>query len=143
MTTTAQIGLGAEFWLGNATNVLTKLGEILTVTPPNSQTAEIEATHMGSPNRRREWIAGLIEDGDGTFEMNYTPNSATDILIRAAQTAGLPTTYKIVIPNGAAKWEVSGTCIVRGYQRAIPIDNRMLATLTVRFTGASAEAAGV
>jgi hypothetical protein len=28
---------------------------------------------MGSPNRRREYIAGLIEDGEGTFEMNLCP----------------------------------------------------------------------
>lgn len=144
MTTEAQIGLGTEFWLDNnaGTPVLTKLGEIISVTPPNPQTAEVEATHMGSPNRRREYIAGLIEDGEGTFEMNYVPGSATDVLIRAAQASGLAKNYKIVIPDGAGTWEVTGQCIVRGYSRSLPIDNRMTATLTVRFTGASTEAAG-
>jgi hypothetical protein len=82
MTTNAAIGLGSEFWLDNASGTLTQLGEILTVTPPNPQTAEVEATHMASPNRRREFIAGLIEDGEGTFEMNYVPGSTTDLLIR-------------------------------------------------------------
>jgi len=144
MATEAQIGLGTEFWLDDnaATPVLTKLGEIISVTPPNPQTAEVEATHMGSPNRRREYIAGLIEDGEGTFEMNYVPGSATDVLIRGAQASGLSKGYKIVIPDGTGTWEIEGECIVRGYERSIPIDDRMTATLTVRFTGASTEAAG-
>jgi predicted secreted protein len=144
MTTEAQIGLGTEFWLDNnaGTPVLTKLGEILSVTPPNSQTARVEATHMDSPNRRREFIAGLIDDGEGTFEMNYVPGSATDLLIQGAQLSGLTKNYKIVIPDGAGTWEIEGECIVIGYERNIPIDDRMTATLTVAFSGASTEAAG-
>ena len=141
MTTEAQIGIGAEFWLDDnaVTPVLTKLGEILSIKPPNSQTAEVEATHFGSPSRRREYISGLIEDGEGSFEMNYVPNSATDVLIRADQTSGLTKNYKIIIPNGVGTWKILGTCIVKGYERNVPIADRMTATLTVRFTGASTE----
>lgn len=144
MATEAQIGLGTEFWMDDnaLTPVLTKLGEIISVTPPNPQTAEVEATHMGSPDRRREYISGMIEDGEGTFEMNYVPGSATDALIRGAQASGLTKGYKIVIPDGTGTWEIEGECIVRGYERNIPIDDRMTATLTVRFTGASTESAG-
>lgn len=144
MATEAQIGLGTEMWLddNSGTPVLTQLGEILSVGMPNAQTAEVEATHMGSPNRRREYISGLIEDGEGSFEMNYVPGSATDVLIRGAQASGLTKGYKIVIPDGTGTWEIEGECIVRGYERNIPIDDRMTATLTVRFTGASTEGAG-
>jgi predicted secreted protein len=144
MATEAQIGLGTEFWMDNnaGTPVLTKLGEIISVTPPNSQTEEVDATHMGSPDRRREYISGLIDDGEGTFEMNYVPGSVTDELIRGAQSSGLAKGYKIVLPDGAGTWEIEGTCIVKGYERNIPIGDRMTATLTVRFTGESTEAAG-
>ena len=144
MATEAQIGLGTEFWLDDNTNtpVLTKLGEILGVTPPNPQTARVEATHMGSPDRRREYISGLIDDGEGTFEMNYVPGSATDALIRGAQASGLKKGYKIVLPDGAGTWEIEGECIVTGYERNVPIDDRMTATLTEAFSEASTESAG-
>lgn len=142
MTTEAQIGYGATFWLDNAGGTLTKLGEITAVSLPNPQTAEVEATHFESPDRRREYISGLIEDGEGSFEMNYVPGSATDVLIRAAQADGDARDYKIVVPDGTGHWAVTGQCIVRGYERSIPIDDRMLATLTVRFTGSTSEAAG-
>ncbi len=140
MTTEVGIGLGAQFWLDSASDVLTQLGEIISVGLPNSQVEDVEATHMASLNRRREYIAGLIDDGEATFEMNYVPNSATDQLIRAALSDGVTRDYKVVIPcsNGTDQ-SVEGDCIVKGYERNVPIDDRMTATLTIRFTGASSE----
>jgi hypothetical protein len=72
MTTNAKIGWGATFKMGNPSTLLA-IGELTAVSLPNSQTAEVEATHFGSPSRRREYIAGLIDDGEGTFEMNLGP----------------------------------------------------------------------
>src|SRR3990167_1671588 len=95
--TNARIGYGAEFWLENNSAVLTQLDEVISVTPPNSQTADVDATHMLSPNRRREWIAGLIDDGEGVFEMNLVPGSTSDLLIQQAQTEGDERNYRIVI----------------------------------------------
>jgi predicted secreted protein len=140
--TEAQIGWGAQFWLDSAGGTLTKLGEITGISLPAPETAEVEATHFESPSRRREYISGLIEDGEGTFEMNLVPGSATDVLIREAQSSGTTRDYRIVIPDGAGTWQVDGFCIVRRYERNVPIDDRMTASVTVRFTGAITEAAG-
>lgn len=139
--TVAKIGYGATFSLHDGTS-LVALGEVTAISLPSSETAEVEATHFTSPNRRREYIAGMIDDGEGTFEMNLEPGSATDTLIRAAQTAGNSRAYKIVIPKTTGTWEVTGTVIVRRYERNVPIDDKMTATLTVRFTGGATEAAG-
>lgn len=139
--TEAAIGYGAEFWLENNSGTLVQLDEIVAVTPPNSQTADVEATHMKSPNRRREYIAGLIDDGEGTFEMNLMPGSTTDLLIQQAQTEGDQRNYRIYIPDGAFGWRISGSCIVKGYERKVPIDDRMMATLTIRFSGSADESA--
>lgn len=142
--TAALIGHGSAVFMDNSTGVSTELGEITSLTLPNPETQEVEATHFKSPNRRREYIAGLIEDGEGTFEMNLVPGSATDALIRQAQDSGDTRDYRIVIPadNDGETWEVTGQWIVRGYERMVPNDDRMTARLTVRFTGAAAEAAG-
>ncbi len=138
--TAAKIGWGATFSLHNGTT-LVPLGEITSISIPAAETDEVEATHFTSPNRRREYISGLIEDGEGTFEMNLEPGSATDILIRAAQAAGDTRTYEIVIPKPTGTWKIAGSCIVRRYERMVPIDDKMTASLTVRFTGAVTETA--
>jgi hypothetical protein len=138
MTTNVGIGLGTEFWLDNASNVLTQLDEVLSVTPPNPQIDDVEATHMAST--AREFIAGLIDYGEGQFEFNYVPNNATDVLIRAAIADGNTRSYKVVLPiaDGTTQ-EITGECIVKGWVRNVPIDNRMTATLSVRFSGSPTE----
>jgi hypothetical protein len=139
MTTAVGIGSGATFSLDNASGTLTLLSEIITVTCPNLQIEDVEATHMGSGSYR-EFVAGLRDPGEGAFEFNYVPNSATDILIRAAVADGVGRSYKIVLPiAGGTTQEITGECIVKGYERNVPIDDRMTATLTVRFTGAPTE----
>lgn len=139
----ARIGWDAEFWLDNSSGTLTQIAEVTAVTPPNPTTDQIEVTHFQSPHRRREYVAGLIEDGEGTFEMNLVPGSASDILLREALNSGTVREYRIILPNASTGWQIDGTCVVVGYERNIPIDDRMTATLTVRFTGGSTEAAVV
>lgn len=134
--TDARIGYGAEVWLDNASDALTQLEEVISISLPNSQVDDVEATHMLSAARRREYVAGLIDDGDGTFEFNLVPGGATDLLIQAALDDGETRDYEVIIPDGAFGQKFAGDCIVKGYERNVPIDDRMTATMTVRFTGA-------
>lgn len=138
--TEALIGYGTEFWLSNL-STLVRMDEVLSVTTPNPQVSEVEATHFRSPNRRREYIAGLIEDGEGSIEMNYVAGGTTDELLRDALNDGLARDYMISIPTITGAWEITGQCIVKSYERNIPMDDRMTATVTVRFTGESTEGA--
>jgi len=134
--TEARIGWGTEVWLDNASNVLTQLEECIAIGLPNAQVEDVEATHMLSANRRREYVAGLIEDGEGTFEFNLVPGDATDLLIQAAVDDGVTRDFEVIIPDGAFGQKFAGDCIVKGYERNVPIDDRMTATMTVRYTGA-------
>lgn len=142
MTTLAKIGWGAKFALHNGT-ALTDLAEVTGIGVPEDQVDTVEATHFGSDQARREYIAGLVESGEGEFEINYVPGSATDTLCRTALASRAQKAYKITLPTTSGTWEITGTCVVVGFQRSIPIDDRMTATLRVKFSGAATEAAGV
>lgn len=140
--TDAKTGWGGEFHLDNASDVLTELVEVVSFTLPNGESETVEATHLKSPNRRREYIAGMIEDGDLEVVLNYIPGSATDILLRAALEDGETRDWMAVVPRETANWEVTGDGIVTGYDRgSVEVDGKMEATLTIRVTGAVAEAA--
>jgi predicted secreted protein len=140
--TAAKTGWGGQFWLDSAGDVLTELVEVVSFTLPNSQAETVEATHLKSPNRRREYIAGMIEDGELELVVNYVPGSATDILLCAALADGVTRDYKAVVPRATANWEITGDCIVTGYDRGSVIaDGKMEGTVTLRLTGDATEAA--
>lgn len=141
----ALIGHGTEFWFSTDSDAanLEEIAEVKTVGPPNSVADDVEVTHLKSPNKRKEYILGLIEDGEGEFMMNLIPGSASDTLLRGARDAGDARAYRIVLPaSGGGTWQIDGTALAKGYARDIQGPAAMEATLMVRFTGASTEAAG-
>ncbi|ARR55332.1 hypothetical protein HY78_18740 [Rhizorhabdus wittichii DC-6] len=133
--TNVKIGYGAKFYM-QATAIataLTKLGEVTNVGLPNEQSADVEATHYESPDRTREYIAGLIDPGELTIELNWIPGDATDDLLVAAKSSGSVLLMRTVVP-GAQQFTYPG--IVKGIERTVPIDDRMTATVTIRVAGA-------
>lgn len=137
------IGWGSEFWLENDSETLTQLAGVFEMGLPNEQVDDVEVTHYKSANRKREYIAGLIETGEVDIQMNYVPGSATDILCREAHNSGTVRGYKVVLSDneGDAAWEIEGECYVKGYVREIPVDDRKTATLTIKFSGDTTEKA--
>lgn len=139
------IGWGAEASLhdGATPGAMVELVGVFNLTLPNPQTDDVEVTHYKSPNREREYIAGLIENGEIQLEMNYVAGSATDLLLSAAKTSGEVRSCKIVVPTStnATGWGFTFNTYVKGYERAIPVDDRQTAVATLKVAGAVTEAA--
>lgn len=132
MTTAAMIGLGITLEMQDliTPNTWFFIDEIFNLNPPSQVDDVVEATHYSSPNRRREYIPGLVESGELSFDMNYVPGSDSDVLINAAQ--GVEKRLRITFPNGVTQ-VFNG--VRQGYEKNAPIDDRMTATVTFRVTG--------
>jgi len=138
--TAAKTGWGGEFHFDNNSDVLTELSEVVSFTLPNGETEQLDATHLKSPNRRREFIAGMIDDGELTVVLNYVPGSVTDLLIMQAFTEGDTRDYMAVVPRATTDWEITGTAYVSGVDRGeIAADGVMRVTVTFRLSGAATE----
>lgn len=109
-----------------------ELSEVTNITPPNFETDEVDVTHMQSPNRTREKIAGLTDPGEASFEMNWVPGSATDIILLDLKTAGTVVSWKMEWPNGTY-WEFTG--FVKGYEPSAETEDKMSATCTISVAG--------
>lgn len=134
--TDAAIGYGTTYEIWDASlgvPAFVKIGEVFEVTPGSESADRVEVTHMESPNRRREYIAGLIDSGEATFQINWVPNNATDLFLRALFDGGIVAPHKVTFPNGVTV-TYDGTII--GYEKAVPLDDRMTATVTVGVSGA-------
>lgn len=133
--TAASIGYGSFFHISRDNEATwIELAEVMEITPPNDTVDEVDATHMQSPNRTREFIPGLIDPGEASFEQNFVPGSASDLLIAEIKTAGERVKCRITFPNGVT-WKFSAW--VSGYEPAVPTDDKMTSTVTWRVTGST------
>lgn len=130
--TEASIGYGITFEMADPATPATReyISEIYDVTPPSDTTDMVDATHMGSPNRSREFVEGLTDSGEASLEMNYVPGSPSDRKLIAAK--GKRKFCYVTFPNGVQ-------CIFIGirqsYEKTAPLDDKMTASVTFKVSG--------
>lgn len=129
--TDVTIGYNSTYEIYSGGNFVA-VGEVTVITPGEATTDRVEATHMQSPGRRREYIAGMIDSGEASFEINWIPGNSTDTLLRGLLSSGEVTQHRITFPNGVT---VTYDAAVTGFTKALPIDDRMTATITVAVSG--------
>lgn len=145
----ARIGWGGKVYLGTSAleSTLTLLSEVVDTSFPQDETDEVEVTHLASPGRRKEFISGLIDGGDCTINLNYTPGSATDLLLTAARDAGTTRSVRFVIPSevgdGSADWNITTSGFVKRYApESMSAGEKINAVAVIRITGAQDQGAG-
>jgi predicted secreted protein len=134
----ALLGYGSviEIVSDSSPDLYVALAEVKSITPPSIDVDQVEVTHMQSPNRFREYISGLLDGGEASFEMNFIPGSTSDD--RLFELLNLPTgvsrrrACRISYPNGVT-WSFNAE--VTGYEPDVPFDDAMTATVTLKVTG--------
>ena len=110
----------------------TKLALVGDIEMPQDEIDEVEVTHMESPGRRREYIAGLIDSGEMTVPINLIPGNETDILLQEIRDTGEQVLVEVTLPGAVAE-TFSG--YLSGYARSAPVQDKMTAEATFRLSG--------
>lgn len=129
----ASIGYGSQYAIHDGSTYV-PLAEVYNIEPPQFESDDVDVTHMASPNRTREVIPGLINPGNVTIDMNFVPNSPADQRVRELLVSGEKLSHRITYPNGTTE---TFTASVKGYAPAVPNEDKMTATVTMRVTGFS------
>lgn len=108
------------------------IAEVRNISAPKQKTDTVDVTHNQSPGRRREFIAGLIDPGDTSFECNFVPGTASMQLIETWLSTGNVADCNIIFPNLVA-WTFQG--IVVGYDVKAETAAALTATVTMKVTG--------
>lgn len=129
--TTPALGYDSEFAVESAAGsaTYTALAKVRNITPPNASIDDVDVTHMKSPDRAREFIAGLTDYGDCEVELLFEAGSTTDDFIEAWRAGGETRSCKITFPN-AATWTFSA--YPKGYAPELPMDDVQTAVLTMK-----------
>lgn len=128
----AGIGYGTvlEIALADTPETLVYIAETTSHTPPSFTDETVEVTHMQSPNRAREYVAGLTDTGESTHEMNFVPASPTDRFLLSI--GGKNLIAYLTFTNG---YRMIYSAVRQGYERNIPMDDKRVATLTLKASG--------
>lgn len=137
MTTQAKLGYGSSFKTGDggSPETFTAWGEITSITPPARARDSVDASHELSPSAHREFIAGLVDAGEVTVEMNFVPGGATFLAICAEYDLSGSSAVKnrqIVFPDGSI---LAFAAFVTGDAPELPLDDKMSISVTLKVSG--------
>lgn len=133
-----QIGYGSKVSIGRTSDqgitwTFTELSEIKDLTLPEAQADDVEVTHMQSPNRAKEFIAGLTDSGEVSFSLNWVPESNTDKLLKAIRASGETVHIRFDIVGFDEPETYSG--FLKNLTRNAPVSGAMEMTATFRISG--------
>lgn len=141
--TKARIGFGAKVYMeaspfGAAAAPLiaamTKIGEVVELSPPNRSKDSVEATHMESDDAYREFIAGLKDGGEITVTYNRVGDDAGQENVDLAYEYPGKVYVMIDLPFAVVKrWTLRG--IVTSREDEVPLDDKMQGSFTLKVSG--------
>jgi predicted secreted protein len=127
------IGYGSKVRIGlGATPTWTELEFVGDLEMPDEQVDEIEVTHMQSPDRRKQFIAGLIDGGEVSIPMNYIAGNDSDVLLQTIKASGETVQIEITLTATGTAETFAG--FLKGYARTAPVNDKMMATATFRLS---------
>lgn len=115
---------------GEITEVFVAIANVTSLTPPGLTRDTYDVTAHDSTDGWREFIGGLKDAGDVSFDVNYDP-ADHDTLIGDFEDAAARN-YELTFPDGS-KWEFAG--FLTGFEADAPFDDKLSASLTIKVTG--------
>ncbi|SRR5258708_7449540 len=91
-------GLLAEYQSSASPLTFTAIDKVHKVTMPVIKVETVDVTAMDSPNRSKQKIASIQDNGEVTIQGYYAPTNASQIAFQA-QADFAEHTYKVVLPN--------------------------------------------
>lgn len=120
---------------GGGPEVFTTIAEVRSITGPGLTTDTIDVTNHDTSQGYREFISGLQDGGEFSFDINYIPSNATHNnttgLLRAFDQKTI-NNYRLVFPD-ATTWNFRG--LVRQVSITAPIDGQLTASVAVKVSG--------
>ena len=131
----AQLGYGTLFQreIDGAPGTWATVTETIKAGGPQAKADMKEVSNLLSPNTYKEFIAGLRDGGEFTWEGNYIPKDAVQLKLRADLDAGTLKKWQVILPGTLGTWSFSG--FVMSITPTYPLDDRASYTGAIKITG--------
>lgn len=136
MTSPADIGYGTLFKIGDGTTpteVFTKIGYVTNLKPLSVSRDSIDVSHNESANRFREFIPGLRDGGEISFDILLDPDGTDlDTLYNDEFNSNTVGNKKIDFADGSS-FAFAGFCTK--IDADAPTDDKMVLSVTYKVSG--------
>lgn len=126
------IGYTTTLKLGAAT-----LATVVSIDGPKLEVDSIDTTHLSSTAAYRTFIAGMIDPGEVSCEIQYDKTQQATLLSNLAARAA--STWTITSPDSST-WVFSG--FIKNLENNYTIDDVMMSNITLQISGQSVFTAG-
>lgn len=133
----SQIGYGTllKFGDGATPETFTTVGEITNTATSNANNL-LDATHMESPDGYEEFVGGIKQAGQISFDLHFIPDAVGIALLEDDLANGTVRNYQIIYPDPAHTTK-SFSALVQSFNTTAPVAGIMTAAVTLQRTGAT------
>jgi predicted secreted protein len=134
---TSTVGVKLKRGDGAGPEVFAAVAEITSISGPNETAAQIDVTSFDS--EAREYIAGLRDGGEISFDFNFVGDDASQAALRADFAAGKLSNYEIDLNDGtvalpvASKYAFAASVTALGNNFAV--DDKITGSCTLKISG--------
>jgi len=133
------LGIGSQLAYGDGASpeVFTKIAEVTSIGGPGLARGTVDATNLDSPDDYAEFIGGLKDGGEVTFDVNFIPANSTQDQATGFLSFfedGLTRNWRITFPDSPASvWNFAGVFI--NFSPTIVADDKISGSATVKVSG--------
>lgn len=137
MAHTAIAGYGTKLQLGDGELVetFTDIPGLKDFNLPMGETDQIDVTAHDSPDQTKEYISGLIETGEISFEIFFDPNNDQHQELVAIKDSGETRNWKVIAPD-AELTEFAFAAFVTAIELSFPVEDAVTAEVSIKLSGA-------
>lgn len=131
-------GLGAELRIGDggAPEAFAPVAGVMSITGPGKTRDTIDVTSHSSTGGWREFITGLRDGGEVSFDLNWLFGDDTaQLAFETAFDDNAPTNFQLFNPAPAANNRLAFTGYITDMSWAIPTDAQITRSVTIKVTG--------
>ncbi|MES3154344.1 phage tail tube protein [Sphingomonas faeni] len=133
----AKKNFGAQFWLGSALGVPTRISGLLSVKAPSLSRGTIDTTTHESEDGIMTFMGeGVADPGEGTAQIEWIPGSTGDGIVLDALAKGDVRSVQIFVNGNNGKASLTGECIITSYEPDDqPVQGKQAATIGFKASG--------
>lgn len=120
---------------GGGPEVFTTVVHVQDISGPELTADSRDVTSHDSAGAFKEYVTGLLDSGEVTFDVFWDPDTATHVALRADLLSRVRRNFKLLWGSAPLEtWDFAGQ--ITRFAPSAPVDGMLAASITIKVTGA-------